>query len=154
MLKEARKNCQSCSLKNVELLKSDDTLSNVSGTFDFVHSFIVFQHIPPKRGEVILSRLIDHLEPGGIAALHFTYFRRASLIQKAKHWMRKSVPIVNNLANLKEGRDLFYPMMPMNTYNLNKILLLLLDRGCEDSYIRFTTLGCHLGAILFFQKRP
>ena len=50
MLWEARKNCKAHALNNVQLLKSDDTLSCLDGCFDFIHSFIVFQHIPVKRG--------------------------------------------------------------------------------------------------------
>ena len=46
-----------------KLLQSDDTLSRVTGTFDFVHSLITFQHIPPKRGARIFERLVEALRP-------------------------------------------------------------------------------------------
>src|SRR6185369_10304549 len=45
MLNEARKNCESRSIANVNLLKSDDNLSGLNDTYNFIHSFIVFQHI-------------------------------------------------------------------------------------------------------------
>src|SRR5215217_7336394 len=46
MLDEARKHCSRHQVNNVELLPSDDALTAAPGTFDFVHSFIVLQHIP------------------------------------------------------------------------------------------------------------
>lgn len=55
MLAEARANCAERDLTNVSFAASDDALSQVSGDFDFIHSFIVFQHIPKKRGERILE---------------------------------------------------------------------------------------------------
>jgi 2-polyprenyl-3-methyl-5-hydroxy-6-metoxy-1,4-benzoquinol methylase len=42
MLKEAFKNCNKHSAINVSLLKSNDNLSCLDGSFDFIHSFIVF----------------------------------------------------------------------------------------------------------------
>jgi len=53
MLKEARRNCDEHGLSNIRLLDSDDSLSTVTGTFDLIHSCIVFQHIPPERGRAI-----------------------------------------------------------------------------------------------------
>src|SRR5690349_10764378 len=51
MLKEARKNCEARSIKNVVLAKSDDNLSLLDGKYDFIHSHLVFQHIPVERGQ-------------------------------------------------------------------------------------------------------
>ena len=41
MLAEARKNADRAGLKNIEFVVSDDGLSRLQGTFDFIHSFIV-----------------------------------------------------------------------------------------------------------------
>jgi 2-polyprenyl-3-methyl-5-hydroxy-6-metoxy-1,4-benzoquinol methylase len=62
MLSEARKSClENGVLDRVDLLESDDTLTKVQGTFDFMISLIVFQHIPPRRGVLILKAMIDRL---------------------------------------------------------------------------------------------
>lgn len=153
MLREARKNCDERSLANVELVRSDDRLLNVAGTFDFIHSVIVFQHIPPERGIMILRAMIDRLAENGVAALHFTYARRASLARRAVHAMRKKVPLVNGLVNVVQGRPLRYPLMQMNNYSLNRIFAVLQETGCQHSYLRFTDHGGHLGVVLFFQKK-
>ena len=54
MLVKASEECKKRGINNFQLLKSDDDLSLLKGKFDFIHSYIVFQHIPVKRGEKIL----------------------------------------------------------------------------------------------------
>jgi 2-polyprenyl-3-methyl-5-hydroxy-6-metoxy-1,4-benzoquinol methylase len=53
MLQEALKTCSEQGVSNLQLVKSDDSLSQVSGPFDFLNSFLVFQHIPRKRGRIV-----------------------------------------------------------------------------------------------------
>lgn len=77
MLAEARRNCEAEGLDNVDLLQSDDELSSLSGSFTFIYSFIVFQHIPVERGERLFKALLAHLEPGGHAAIHVTFAKTA-----------------------------------------------------------------------------
>ncbi len=49
MMAEAARNCRERGLANVSFVKSDDRLSRLEGTFDLIHSSIVFQHIVPRR---------------------------------------------------------------------------------------------------------
>jgi len=153
MLQEARRNCDERGISNVEFIKGDDFLSEVSGTFNFVHSFIVFQHIPYKRGELLLRRLIYLLEEGGVGVLHFTYFRKASRLRRFLSYACKLLPFAHNLRNLIEGKDFSYPLMQMNHYNLNNLFLILQETGCHSSYTRFTNHSGHCGVILFFQRK-
>lgn len=153
MLKEARKNCDAFSLGGVELVRSDDRLSRVEGSFDFVHSYIVFQHVPPRRGVAILRALVERLREGGVGALHFTYARRAPRVRRTVNWMRRNVPLVNQVVNLAQRRPLLYPLMQMHNYRLDRIFRVLQETGCHHSYVRFTDHGGHLGVMLYFQKR-
>lgn len=156
MLDEARKNClRNKVLSKVDLVKSDDKLSRVSGTFDFVVSHITLQHIPRKRGEAILEALIDHLDTKGTGVLHFTFFRKASKIEvrRVGQWARRYIPLAHNLANLIQKKPVFTPLMQWNTYNLNNIFLMLREKGCNHSYVRFTEDGGMVGVVLFFQKK-
>jgi SAM-dependent methyltransferase len=73
MLAESRRNCALHGVNNVELAISDETLSQVPGEFDLVHSTIVLQHIEMERGLAIFARLIEKVRPGGVAAIHLTY---------------------------------------------------------------------------------
>jgi len=150
MLQEARRNCQPY---NVEFIESDDELSKVNGKFDFVHSYIVLQHIPVRRGVKFFEQMIELLADGGVAALHFTYFRDMSFIRKSLCWIQKKIPLMGNLANLVKGKAFSNPHMQMNDYNMNRIFELLQKRGCGQVYIHFTNHYGHLGLIVFFQKK-
>lgn len=152
MLHEARRNCASHGVGNVHVARSDDRLSRVDGTFDFVHSWIVFQHIPPRRGMVILREIVARLERGGVGALHVTYRSTASRARRTKAWLRGHVPGVNALVNLARGRSPSYPVMQMNAYDLDRIVALLQSAGCDRVHAHFTDHAGHLGAILFFRK--
>jgi len=154
MLESAEKTCARAGVANVDFVLSDDALSRVTGTYDFVHSFIVFQHIPPARGEAMLTRLLEHLSDGGIGALHFTFGSRLSGTLRLVQRLRKRVPLVNNLVNVAKGRGFWYPPMQMNAYDLNRLSMILIGQGCHELSTRFTDHGGHIGAVLFFRKQP
>ncbi|MEO8464796.1 MAG: class I SAM-dependent methyltransferase [Gammaproteobacteria bacterium] len=152
MLVEAKRKCEERGITNVELVRGDDELRGVSGDFDFIHSHVVLQHIPTKRGERITARLVELLRPGGVAVLHFAYATEKSRLRRSIPWMRKSVPAVHGVLNLLEGKAFGYPLMQSNRYNLNTIFRLLQAKGCDHSYVRFTSYPANYGVILFFQK--
>ncbi len=81
MIEEARRNAKSMEADNVSFSVADATLSNVAGPFDLIHSFIVFQHIPPRRGEALVERMIGLLSDDGVAALHFLYHAELTPVQ-------------------------------------------------------------------------
>lgn len=126
MLAEARKNCESNSVHNIDLVKSDDALSKLAGRkFNLIHSYIVFQHIATHRGEVILEKLLDYLEEGGVGVLHFNYANIESTSRQIQYYLRRFVPGVNGLVNISKGRKFSYPMMQMNQYQFNRIFKIL-----------------------------
>ncbi len=45
------------------------------GPFNWINSYIVFQHIPPARGYELLAMLLARLAPRGYASLHFNIYR-------------------------------------------------------------------------------
>ena len=153
MLREARHNCASRGVVNVDLVLSDDGLSRVEGTFDLVHSWIVLQHILPRRGMLILQELFRRLDGGGVGALHFTYRSTASRSRRAIRWLRSRMPGVNALVNIVQRRPPSYPLMQMHAYNLNRIVALLHAAGCERIHALLTDHGGDLGVVLMFQKR-
>jgi ubiquinone/menaquinone biosynthesis C-methylase UbiE len=155
MLAEAQLNCRQFGVENVTLVASDEALSEIKGQFDFIHSYIVFQHIPPVRGEAIMRRLIDRLEEGGIGVLHFTYSdqQKSSRWKRLRKWAYMSIPFLFNLRNVFRGRPFNEPIMQIYTYNVNKLLDVLLEKGCHQCHLRFTGHGHH-GVILFFRKKP
>jgi SAM-dependent methyltransferase len=153
MLAEAQRNCGRAGADNVDLVLSDDTLSRLIGTWDFIHSSIVFQHVPPAQGEALAVRLLEHLAPGGIGALHFTFDNRLSTTRRLVQRLRDHVPLVHNLLNVAKGRRFWYPPIQMNAYDLNRLYMILMSHDCHEVSTRFTDHGGHVGAVLFFRRR-
>jgi 2-polyprenyl-3-methyl-5-hydroxy-6-metoxy-1,4-benzoquinol methylase len=79
MLEAARENCKRLGANSVSLLHAKDLDSLAPASFDLVHSYIVFQHIPVARGELILRKLTSLISEGGVGAIHLTYADSRSL---------------------------------------------------------------------------
>lgn len=153
MLQEARRNCEARGLTNVELAITEDSLSTIPGQFNFILSYTVFQHIPCRRGTVLLRNLVDRLEDDGIGVLHFTYQTFASRISLFLYRLRRSFRIVHKILNLVWSANFNEPLMQMNDYNLNELFSIIQQAGCELCYVSFTRHGKHLGVMLYFQKK-
>ena len=153
MLAEARVNCEQAGATNVELVLGDDDISGVRGSFDFVHSYIVLQHIPAERGEKLIKRLVGVLAPAGVAMLHVTYksgLRSSS--SRLFYWARVNVPGAQRLLNLLRGRAVSAPIMQLNEYSITRVLDLLRREGCPEVHVRFSDHGGARGVLLFARK--
>jgi SAM-dependent methyltransferase len=148
MLSEAQRNCHEEGVDNVTLARSDDDLTGLSGTFDFIHSFIVFQHIPVERGRTIFSNLLRRLNHGGIAAIQLTY-------SKTRFADTHGIDPNGGASTLALGpprRVDADPEIQMNSYNLNSILFSMQEHKVTKFFCDFTDHGGELGVYLFFQK--
>jgi SAM-dependent methyltransferase len=152
MLEEARRNCQRHNRTNISLVKSDNHLSLLSGRFDLIHSYIVLQHIPVRRGYRLIENLLARLEEGGIGVLHVTY-AKAGFMRKWVSRIKKHVPLANNIVNLMRGRRFFAPQMQMNNYDLNRLCWLMQTDNFGEFYAEYTDHGGNWGVILYFQRR-
>ncbi len=152
MLAEARKNAERADVTNAEFVKGDDALSKVEGKFDFVHSYIVLQHIPVSRGEAITRRLLDRLEPGGVGALHYTYATGLSSKSRFLLWARMNLPLANPALNILLRRAPSHPVMQLNNYSVDRILGILQDAGCTEVHAILTDHQGNRGVMLLFRK--
>ena len=152
MLAEARQNAKRAGVTNVTFVPSDDALSKVEGRFDFVHSYIVLQHIPVPRGEAITKRLLDLLKPGGVGALHYTYATGLSARSRAMLWARMHVPLANPALNILLRRAPSHPVMQLNEYSVSRLLGILQDAGCADVHGVLTDHQGNRGVMLLFRK--
>jgi SAM-dependent methyltransferase len=148
MLQEAQRNCDERQLRNVRLFVSDDALSLLTGTFDLIHSCIVFQHIPIERGRAIFSKLLQHLRPGGVGAVQLTYSktRFAPTHGVAPPTLASSAATVHRIPNEAD------PEIQMNPYNINEILFLMQCQGVQRFHVEFSDHGGELGVFLFFSS--
>jgi SAM-dependent methyltransferase len=149
MLQEARQNCDARQLRNVRLLRTDDDVSVADAdTFDLIHSCIVFQHIPANRGRVIFRNLLQHLGPGGMGAIQFTYSKRRFADTFGVAPPESVLPEVAVCGGSGDAD----PEMQMNPYNMNEILFLMQQRGVQKCHLEFTDHGGELGVFLYFSK--
>lgn len=120
-----------------------------AGPFDWINSFIVFQHIPPERGMGLLADLLDRLAPGGHLSLHVTVWREARLAPRdAGGWRRLVAPLRALL-----GRDRPPPgAIHMYDYDLSAVVKLLNQAGVQELTLVSTDHGGHHGVILLGRK--
>jgi hypothetical protein len=147
MLREARKNLDEASVE-AELVVGDDELSRLTGTFDFIHSYIVFQHVAPHRGERMCAALLKRLRPGGIAALHFTYRTPLSRRQRLLRAGRLRSPVVGAVGNLIKRRPASSPYMELYEYELDSIFEMFRTSGFPRLHSQFTDHGGLLGVLI------
>ena len=152
MLKVAGENCAERGIQNVELCPSDDDLSQVEGSFDFIHSYLVFQHIPVRRAERILGRLVDRLNDGGILAVQLPFLIKASKLRRAIHVLRRNFLPFSHLVNIAAGRRWSEPFMQMNTYDMNRVLSILSEQGARDMFVHVFEEGRFVSAFVVARK--
>ncbi len=134
MLAEAANNATDAGVSTIAFGGADDTLSNATGRFDFVNSHLVLQHIPVRRGLVIIDALIDRVAPGGGFHLQFT-LRTDRGGPRWLYWASANIPGVKLVQNILAGRALTAPAMQMNDYPLGKIVAGLAARGITNLLI-------------------
>ena len=117
-LAAAERNAKRLSRTNVEWLEAG-RLEELSGTYDFVVSVWVFQHIPWREGERIFATLLRGLQPGGVGAIHVA--------------LRPS----GNRFELRRRLSWEYAYTRMNSYSLNRLGMLLADVGVTDWHVRW-----------------
>ena len=127
MLEQAQENCERHSVKNARLLHADDLESLAPRSFDLVHSYIVFQHIPVSRGERIIEKLITLIDEGGVGAIHLTYSDSRSVLHQTVSALRKRSSLVHGILNVVQGVKFSRPLMQMNSYSINRVFDILID---------------------------
>jgi len=152
MLKIAAENCAESGLGNCSFVRSDDLLSEVRDEFDFIHSYIVFQHIPTQRGEQLIGQLVRRLSQGGLLAIHFPIQCTLSKARRTLRLLAQNFYPALVMRNLLLRRKWNEPHMQMNLYDLNRILASLLALGIKDVVIETHEAVGFVFAFLFAKK--
>jgi SAM-dependent methyltransferase len=119
------------------------------GPFDWINSFIVFQHIPPERGLAILEQLLARLAPGGVVSLHVTVWRERTHEWPAwTGWRRLAAPILK----WRWRRRLPVGQILMFDYDLSAVVRRLNEAGVGDMRLMSTDHGGHHGVVILGRK--
>ena len=116
---------------NIRFVEADDALSGAEGSFDFVISLMVLQHVPVRRGMAMLDALIDRVAPGGGFHLHVSV-RTDRGGPRWLYWASANIPGVKIWQNICARRAWNAPAMQMNDYPLGEIMARLAARGISD----------------------
>jgi 2-polyprenyl-3-methyl-5-hydroxy-6-metoxy-1,4-benzoquinol methylase len=149
MLAEAARNCEKYGVSGVRLIGTK-AMARLESDFDLVHSALVLQHIPMRRGERILSQLVRLLRPGGVAAVHVPIAAKPHL--SVFNAVMK-LPLAHNLLNVARGRPWSHPQMQMNVYKLNRLLRVVEGHGVELVHVKLgDASGGYEACTLIFQR--
>jgi SAM-dependent methyltransferase len=152
MLALARKHCTEFSADSVRLLNVDQFDALEPGGFDLVHSFIVLQHIPIDRGELIVKKLVTLLADGGIGAIHLPYSDSRTAFHRSLSALRKRVKLVHGLLNLAAHRSYSSPHMQMNCYSMNRVFESLRKMHCSNLHVELSEHSGIHSAMIYFEK--
>jgi 2-polyprenyl-3-methyl-5-hydroxy-6-metoxy-1,4-benzoquinol methylase len=154
MLAESERNAGMLSVGNVSFHRSLADIADARGTFSFVNSYIVLQHVSPARGVRYVSTMLQLLSSDGFGAIHATYGREKDRRNGGVRTLRARAirhitePLRDWVGQLR-GRP---PRMQMNSYPLNQLMFMLQDAGAREVHAQFTNHGGHLGTVLLFRK--
>jgi SAM-dependent methyltransferase len=122
-------------------------------TFDWVHSFIVFQHIPPVRGYALLGEIWNLVNPGGFMSLQITIFRDHTHVSEIVRDLGSLSYDGERILKYADAEGTRLPgTMSMYDYDLSRILALLNLREGQRLVLEHTNHGgCH-GVRMYVQK--
>lgn len=132
---EAEKNCKERGAGNVSVIRSDDEVSEATGSFDLIHSHIVFAHIPYTRGRRIISALAGKVSVGGYLAIQVLSACNASSVRRGLVRLAYRAPLVNIARNIVRGRPALEPPMQLHDYHLPSILMDLSNAGFPSTLL-------------------
>ena len=135
MLDEARKNAAAAGVDNIEFVQASEHGANYPRDVQFIHSYIVLQHIPARRGLRIISTLLSKLAPGGVAAIELALTRHQSPLRRAASSLKRHLVPLHWAHNIVRGRAWSEPLIQTNEYDLTAVSSLLLDAGIESFHV-------------------
>jgi len=149
MLDIARKNLGE--RPGLSLVRGIENTPDPERGFDFVHSYIVMQHIRPRQGMPLMDRLLTLVRPGGIYAIHVT-LGDLRLTRRILNAVRYRFRPAHWAYNLVRGRPLREPITEMNRYDAARIFDLLRSHACEPVVTYSFDQNRHIGVMFIGRK--
>lgn len=117
----------------------------------WVNSHIVLQHIPPRRGMVILRSLLEKVEHGGVISIQVPFYKERNFLDAITERAQTVVYDGDVLIPLKQEKD---PegAMHMFDYPWPAILNALVDNGFEQYFLSHTNHGGAHGTWIFSRR--
>lgn len=119
MLELARENTED--FDNIDFVRTPQDLLDRGEQFDFVHSYIVLQHIRIRQGSALIDQLARLTKPGGVFALHVTV-GDPRLGRRALNGIRYRMKPVHWLYNVTRGRKWDESITEMHGYDAGTVI--------------------------------
>lgn len=152
MMARAKAAASESGITNITFVDSIAQLIDSRLSFDLVHTFIVLQHIPCKRGFKIIDDLLTLTRPNGILAVQITYGHQRGALRTRIRELSKNILPLRYAANLLMKRHWNRPAMQLNHYSLPQLFQRLVASGITDYFVVHTNHGGALGLFIFMQK--
>jgi SAM-dependent methyltransferase len=123
----------------------------VGQTFDWINSYIVFQHILPSTGYIILKDLLSALAPRGWTSIQLTFahdYRDLTSLQRDTY----AFSYDGDRAVALEFKETPIGEMSMYDYDLNKVLFIFARSGINKLRLIHTDHGGVHGFWIFGKK--
>lgn len=131
---------------DVALFRTPDEAAAL-GPYDWVNSYIVLQHIPPRRGYRLIAQIAAMVAPQGALSLHVTAFRDAALAAPSpfrsplRHLLWRMT-----MASRPAGSVTMYD------YDLSRVLAILARAGLGRFNLEHVAHGGHHGFMIYARR--
>lgn len=146
MLRLCAEHAREAGVANLTLVESDDELSAVKGKFNFINSYLVLQHIPPKRGIAIIQNLLSKAENNGVVSLQLTYARAKKVLvheQGREGYYRRDGGAIVELSPRPDLRP--EGSITMYDYDLNQVMAVIQEATKYPMAVKPTDDDGHIG---------
>lgn len=122
---------------NIECFAAVDDPALKDVRFDWVNSYIVFQHLDTELGYRIFDRLLKQVKPGGAISVHFTVYKDGRVSQYLADRYRYFTVDRNGVRGVFSGDAYYAPdAMMMNDYDIGRLYMILGQNGFDDILTR------------------
>ena len=121
-----------------------------AGPFDWINSYIVFQHIAPAGGLALLETFLALAAPGAFLTVHFTLWREAHLAPPTNPVSIAATFLARTLARL--GLRPAERLIRMHDYNLSDVMQRIVAAGFERVVLRHVDHGGHHGVWILARR--
>lgn len=142
-------------LGNIECFPAVDHPALQEARFDWVNSYIVFQHIETGLGYRIFDQLLKQVKPGGAISVHFTTYKDSRVAQYLTDHSRYFTVDENGVRNVFSCDRYYAPdVMMMNDYDIGRLYMILGQNGFDQVLTRHEDQAGMHGLIFFSIKGP
>lgn len=118
-------------------------------SFDWINSYIVLQHIPPRKGIVLIEQLLSRLSVGGVISLHVSIFRDERCLLKGLKESNLGRFNGEEYVNYNRGA---LTEMSVYEYDLSHVMALMVQAGMSQFHMWHTDHGGLHGVWIFARK--